>query len=406
MHKSCCRIAAVSLLNCLGSDLTGISKKLFDPHGSKLASDLTEQPLLLNSENALVGAVKQPLKDLNLRLTEAETKIFDCHIARMLLNLWLDIEPQYLELLGKYSTDRVGVVLGSSTSGIGAAEQAYIDRASEGIFPSSYHYLQQELASVSELIAKFSLAKGPCYTVSTACSSSAKVFGVAKRLLDQGVCDLVITGGVDSLCRLTVRGFNALELLSTERSNPFSLNRTGLNLGEGGCLALLERSPDGIQVLAVGEASDAYHISTPHPDGLGAVLAIQSALSQANLDADCVKYINLHGTGTKHNDAMESLAVSKAFGCEVPCSSTKPLTGHLLGAAGATELAFCYLFLNQPSTKKMLIPHIFDGVRDPELATLRFADFSEVVDVRVGQAVLSNSFAFGGSNAAVLLGLQ
>jgi 3-oxoacyl-[acyl-carrier-protein] synthase-1 len=312
----------------------------------------------------------------------------------------------YLELASNYSPDRIGVVLGSSTSGIGAAEQAYIERALNGTFPSSYHYRQQELASVSELVALFSQAKGPCYTVSTACSSSAKVFKVAKRLLEQGVCDLVICGGIDSLCRLTVQGFNALELLSETRSNPFSLNRKGLNLGEGGCLALLQRSPDGIQVLAVGEASDAYHISTPHPDGLGAVLAIKAALNQANLDAASVKYINLHGTGTKHNDAMESLAVSKTFGREVPCSSTKPLTGHLLGAAGATELAFCYLLLNQASTNKPLIPHIFDGVRDPELAALRLAGLSEGIEISVGQAVLSNSFAFGGSNAAVLLGLQ
>jgi 3-oxoacyl-[acyl-carrier-protein] synthase-1 len=213
------------------------------------------------------------------------------------------------------------------------------------------------------------------------------------------MCDAVICGGVDSLCRLTVNGFSALDSVSDETCQPFSRNRQGINIGEGACLFVMSHNPSGVQLSGVGETSDAHHISAPHPQGTGAIAAMQQALGDAQLTPEQVGYINLHGTATVQNDRMESLAVNEVFGSQVPCSSTKPLTGHTLGAAGAIEAGFCWLTFFADGR---VPPQWWDGQRDDDIAELHLA----TVDGQHGAApqhILSNSFAFGGNNIALIL---
>ena len=248
---------------------------------------------------------------------------------------------------------------------------------------------------------------GPAYTVSTACSSGAKAIVSARALLALGVCDAVVAGGSDALCRLTLNGFAALQAVAEAPSNPFSLNRRGLTLGEGAAVFLLERRAGGVQVLGSGESSDAHHMSAPDPEGHGAAVAMEQALAEADVRPRDLAYLNLHGTGTPLNDAMESRAVRRVFGDDaVPASSTKPLVGHTLGAAGAIELGFCCMMLQRRSARGVpLPPHRWDGVVDPELPALRLVAPGEHAPPADQMAVLSNSFGFGGNNCAVVLGV-
>lgn len=391
-----CRITSVAMLNALGSSRGEIERKLF----GGFADDLRPHAWKLDGGPVLVGAVEAELPPLPPALAR-----HDSRLARMLQAVLRDMAPDIGALRARHAPERIGIVLGSSTSGIEAAENAFIAARDGGTFPASYHYEQQELGAPSEIVRSLTGFTGPCYTISTACSSSAKVFGAAERLIRRGICDAVIAGGADTLCRLTVRGFDSLELIAPERSNPSSVNRCGLNLGEGAALAILENAEGGVQVLGVGEASDAYHISTPHPEGRGAAEAMRRALGRAGLDPGRIRYVNLHGTGTIHNDAMEAKALASVFGTEIPiCSSTKPFTGHLLGAAGATEIGFCWFALDRASRAKPLPAHVWDGKHDPALPRMEFASEGVTLDIASGEAMLSSSFAFGGSNCAVILG--
>ena len=237
-----------------------------------------------------------------------------------------------------------------------------------------------------------------------ACTSGARALLSAHRLLQQGLCDAVICGGVDSLCRLTLNGFSALEAVSAEPCNPFSLNRHGINIGEGAALFLMTRERSPIAFLGGGASSDAHHISAPHPEGLGARMAMAKALTSAGLQAGDINYLNLHGTATAHNDVMESKAVHELFAADLPCSSSKPMTGHTLGAAGALEAAFCWLVLSEYNQDGLLPPHLWDGQADPALAPLRLVEAGERLQRASGRRLMSNSFAFGGNNVALILG--
>jgi 3-oxoacyl-[acyl-carrier-protein] synthase-1 len=238
--------------------------------------------------------------------------------------------------------------------------------------------------------------------VSTACSSSAKVFASARSLIFAGVCDAVLIGGVDSLCAMTLCGFSSLEAVDPNITNPMRANRAGINIGEAAVLFMLSKGGQGVQLLGVGESSDAHHMSAPEPDGVGAEAAMRAALADAGLRPEDIDYVNLHGTGTIHNDSMESKAVARVFGLNTPCSSTKALVGHTLGAAGAIEAAFCWIALNTQGDEVPLPPHIWDGCRDPELPEIRLVESGEFGPIRF---TLSNSFAFGGSNCSVILGI-
>ncbi|MCL1050030.1 beta-ketoacyl-[acyl-carrier-protein] synthase family protein [Shewanella abyssi] len=353
---------------------------------------------LMFARPVLVGEVATKLPELGPQWQQ-----FDSRNNQLALVAALQIEAYVIEAKTKYKAKRIGVVIGTSTSGIATGEQALAHHSQHGEFPTGYDYSQQELGDSSRFLQRYFGLTGPCLTVSTACSSSAKAFASARRLLNADLCDMVIVGGVDSLCQLTLNGFNSLESISKAHCQPFSRNRDGINIGEGAALFTLERATerDDILLTGVGESSDAYHISAPHPDGIGAITAMQSALKMANLDAEQIGYLNLHGTATPKNDAMESRAVTTVFTNRIPpCSSTKPLTGHTLGAAGAIEAAFCYLLLSDLNLDNKLPPQVWDQQQDTDNPVLPLVTYG---DTTVLQHVMSNSFAFGGSNASLIL---
>lgn len=299
---------------------------------------------------------------------------------------------------------RIGVVIGSSTSGIAEGEAAIAALVRDGRMPANFHYGQQDLYSAARFVAMRIGAAGPAVTVSTACSSSAKALASAARWLRAGLCDAVVAGGADSLCAFTVAGFRALESVSAQRCNPSSRYRRGINIGEGAALFVLTREPGPVRLSGWGESSDAHHISAPEPQGKGAEAAMRQALKRADLEPGAIDYINLHGTATPLNDLAESLAVQRIFGDGPWCSSTKPLTGHALGAAGAIEAAFCWLLL-QDNAAGALPPHWWDGELDPASAPLRLAPPGTQLG-RQPRHMLSNSFAFGGNNASLILSAE
>ncbi len=300
----------------------------------------------------------------------------------------------------RWGARRVGVFLGTSTSGLLQTELAYRRRGTDGALPEDFHYAPtQNTFSVADFVARALQLDGPAWVVSTACSSSAKVFGSAARLIEANLIDAALVGGVDSLCLTTLYGFNALELLAGEICRPWDAARNGLSIGEAAAFALLERdapAPPQGWLLGVGESNDGYHMSTPHPQGLGAIAAMHAALADAGLAPADIDYINLHGTATPSNDAAEDAAVNHVFGNATPCSSTKGATGHTLGAAGAVETAIALLALRHG-----LMPGGLNvQQRDPALRMNYLLANREAALRRV----LSNSFGFGGSNASLVLG--
>ena len=318
----------------------------------------------------------------------------DCRNNRMMQLACEEIKAS----VAKYSPERVAVVMGTSTSGIADAETTYAEYLKTGQWPEDYHYRRDEVSSLSTFVAKYFGVRGPAYTVATACSSSAKVFASARRLIEAGFADAAIVGGCDTLCQMTINGFNSLEILSAKHCQPFSASRNGINIGEGAAVFLLSRDAGPVKLLGVGETSDAYHLTAPDPEGGGAQLAMKQALDDAGINAGDIGYINLHGTATPLNDAMESRAVAAIFGKNILCSSTKALTGHTLGAAGAIEAAFMWLAL----TQQKLPPHIWDSHPDPQLPQLNFATAQSKLPEKMNY--LSNSFGFGGSNASIIFG--
>ncbi|NCT82756.1 MAG: beta-ketoacyl-ACP synthase [Comamonadaceae bacterium] len=301
--------------------------------------------------------------------------------------------------IARHGADRVGVVLGTSTSGVGESEAAIAALARDGRLPAGFHVEQQELGSPALMLAELLGLGGPRYVVSTACSSGAKALASGARLLLTGLCDAVIVGGVDALCGMTVAGFTALESVDAARCRPMSATRAGINIGEGAALFVLSREPSSVRLSGWGESSDAHHISAPEPTGRGALAAMREALHRAGLAPADIGYLNLHGTATPQNDAMESRAVAELFGLALPCSSTKPLTGHALGAAGAIEAAIAWLTL---AGDGRLPVHHFDGQRDAALPPIALVAPGQRL-AAAPRHVMSNSFAFGGNNASLVL---
>ncbi|MDO8861128.1 beta-ketoacyl-ACP synthase [Haliea sp. E1-2-M8] len=302
-------------------------------------------------------------------------------------------------LKSRHGRHRIGIVVGTSTSGIAEGEAALTcDSAGARLVPG-YRYTSQELSAPTRFLARCLDVSGPCWTQSSACTSGAKALASAARLLRLGVCDAVVAAGVDSLCHMTVAGFSSLLVTAESHCNPFSRNRCGINIGEASAVFVLSREPGPVRLAGVGESSDAYHISSPDPEGKGAAAAMLQALSMAQTDPAQIDYVNLHGTATPQNDAMEALAVNRVFGPDVPCGSTKPLTGHTLAAAGAIEALVCWLLLQRDDNR--LPPHLWDGEVDPDLAALNgLARSNGVAPARM---VMSNSFAFGGNNLSLVL---
>lgn len=299
----------------------------------------------------------------------------------------------------RYGRTRVGVFMGTSTSGQLHAELAYRRRDPvTGALPADFNYAStQNNFALATFVQAYLALTGPVLAVSSACSSSAKVFGNAARMIAAGICDAAVVGGVDTLCLTTLYGFNSLELLSRAPCRPFDARRDGISIGEGAGFALLERTGGAHDPLlaGVGESSDAYHMSTPHPEGLGAKLAMERALAAAGLAPADIDYINLHGTASKTNDAAEDKAVCAVFGRATPVSSTKGSTGHLLGAAGISEAIIALLAIEHD----WMPGSLHTETLDPEI---RVNYLLENVETGVS-AVLTNSFGFGGSNCSLVL---
>ena len=326
---------------------------------------------------------------------------FDCRNNRL---AWLGLQQDgFLDAVAaaraRWGANRVGVFLGTSTSGLLQTELAYRRRESDGALPAAFHYgATQNSYSLSAFVAQALQLKGPSWVVSTACSSSAKVFGTAARLIAAGLIDAAVVGGVDSLCLTTLYGFNSLELLAADICRPWDAGRNGLSIGEAAAFALVERESAAPQgwLLGVGESNDGYHMSTPHPEGAGAIAAMRGALADAGLQPGDIDYINLHGTATPSNDASEDRAVGQVFGPATPCSSTKGATGHTLGAAGGVEAVIALL-----AVRHGLMPAGLNVQRHDADLQVNYLLENRHASVR---RVVSNSFGFGGSNASLVFG--
>jgi 3-oxoacyl-[acyl-carrier-protein] synthase-1 len=304
------------------------------------------------------------------------------------------------EAIGRFGPARVAVVLGTSAAGLDEGLAAQRARQGGAGWPAGYDYAMQEMGNPAECLAHELGLAGPAYAISTACSSGARALATGARLLRAGVADAVVAGGVDALSSFTIAGFRALEAVAAERCNPLSANRRGINIGEGAALFLMGRAAGPVRLAGWGETADAHHMSAPDPEGRGAADAMRRALMRARVAAHDVDYINLHGTATEHNDAMESRAIARVEGLAAPVSSTKPLTGHALAAAGAIEAAFAWhTLVDNPAGR--LPPHWWDGAPDPALDPLPVVAPGFALG-RPVRHVISNSFAFGGSNAALL----
>ena len=356
-------------------------------------------------ETARIDTYVGRVPELDEFRVRSDLRDYDCRNNR-LAQLCLEQDGFAREIAAardRYGAGRIGLYLGTSTSGLHATELAYRHRDPKtGALPADYRYAKTQNAySLGDFVRRYLGLNGPGFVVSSACSSSAKVLGNAARMIAAGICDAAVVGGVDSLCLMTLYGFHSLGLTSPGPCRPYDVDRDGISIGEGGGFALLERAErvesGAIQLLGVGESSDAYHMSTPHPEGLGARIAMQQALDSAGLEPSDIDYVNLHGTATRSNDASEDKAVFEVFGRQTPCSSTKGATGHLLGAAGITEAIISVLAIE-------------DGLM-PGSANTRSVDpalkcnyLLENRRAKVTRA-LTNSFGFGGSNCSLVLGV-
>ena len=380
----------LGLLCATGSSKSDLLKRLLMGDRSGLVLSDTFGP------TTIVGQITSELP-----LIDTQYSLYQCRNNQLLLAALSQIKATVDKMTAKFGNDRIGIVLGTSTSGVRNTELALDYLTKHGKLPEQFHYKQQQMGAGADFLSAYLGLTGPAYTISTACSSSGKAFVSARRLIELNLCDAVIVGGADSLCSLTINGFSALESLSTGYCKPFGLHRNGINIGEAASLFVLSIDAGPVQLLGIGSSSDAYHFSAPDPSGKLVVRAMQQALTDADKKAHEVDYLNLHGTATLLNDAMESKAVNQLFSDKVAVSSSKGMTGHTLGSAAALELGFCWMLLTE-NPNNTLIPNINDDEADNSLAPLNL--------VRLGQSLgrninvcQSNSFAFGGNNISILI---
>lgn len=318
---------------------------------------------------------------------------------RLTSHLLTDIRAPLEQALNAYGPSRVAGVIGTSTTGIEEGIAPLNARLESGDWAPEYRFADQELGDTAAFLKAQTGLEGPCYTVSTACTSGSKALAAAARMIRSGVADAVVCGGVDTISRLTVNGFDSLDSVSPDACQPFSKNRCGINIGEGGALFVVSRMEGPWRLAGMGESSDAYHMSSPHPEGVHAQTALQAAMAQAGVSLQDVDFIHMHGTATPLNDAMESTLVNRVFGADKPCASTKGMTGHTLGAAGALQGAINLIAMDA----SVYPPHVFDGALDEALAPVRLTGLNERAPGGINH-VLSASYAFGGSNIALVFG--
>jgi 3-oxoacyl-[acyl-carrier-protein] synthase-1 len=344
------------------------------------------------------------LGEVQVRLPAIETKysVYNCKNNQLLLAALSQIQGAVDEMIKRFGTDRVGIVIGTSTSGVRNTEMALESVNKHHVKPEQFHYKQQQLAGGADFLAHVLGLKGPAYAVSTACSSSGKAFASARRLISLGICDAVIVGGADSLCQFTVHGFDALESVSDGLCKPFGKHRDGINLSEAVALFVMSKQPGPVELQGIGSTSDAYHFSAPDPEGGAVITAMETALAEAKKKPKDIDYVNMHGTATPLNDAMESKAVQHVFGNTVAVSSTKGITGHALGAAAALELGLCWLLLTEDDEQGYLLPNINDDELDETLPKLNYIQQGQKLGRRINSCQ-SNSFAFGGNNISIVV---
>lgn len=331
---------------------------------------------------------------------------FDTHNNRLMWHAASQLDERIQHARTTYGGQRIGVIIGTTTTGVDDNYPAFDAFAREGTWNRDlYRHEYQLLSAPADFLAHHYDLSGPVYSISTACTSGARAIITAHRLLSNNICDAVICGGVDSLARLTINGFDSLQALSAGLANPFSANRDGINIGEAAALFVMTRNEqDGLPLLGYGNSADAWHMSSPDPKANGAILAIAEALSRAGVQPADIGWINLHGTATELNDSMESLALAICFPQGVPCTSTKPLTGHTLGAAGALEAALLWGVIDRGFNPAGALPaQLWDGRADPAVAPIKITDKTSrwQMQRRLG---MSLSFAFGGNNAVLILG--
>ncbi len=383
-------VTAYTVTSACGRGLAALRTALADDRSGLRPNDFSTAPL-----ETWIGRV-DGLEELPL---PAELAVWECRNNRL---AWLALQTDGMAirvdaLRQRYGASRVALVIGTSTSSIGATEEAYARLTPDGAFPADLcrsnvhtpHSLGGFLQAATGL-------RGPGVTVATACSSSAKVFAQAARMIHAGIVDAALVGGIDTLCGSVLFGFNALGLVSAQRCRPFDIRRCGLSLGEAGGYAILEREGAGPRLLGYGESSDAHHMSSPHPDGLGARQSMQAALQRAGLTAAAVDYINLHGTATPKNDEIEAAAVAALFPATTRASSTKGWTGHTLGAAGIVESVIAMDALVTGLLPGTLGCETPDPACGPQL--LRESCRRPV------RTSMNNSFGFGGNNCSLLFG--
>jgi 3-oxoacyl-[acyl-carrier-protein] synthase I len=387
-------VTHVALASALGHGAAAAFDALVRGHGGLRRNDFLDCAL-----DTCIGRVD----GVESEEIPAELAAFDCRSSRLgQLGLRQDgFSEAVARARSEYGPDRIGVFIGTSSSGILSAELGYRARdAVTGALPARLGFRETyNLFSVTDFVRRRLHLAGPASTISSACSSSAKAFAAAARAIAAGLCDAAVVGGVETLCFTTLHGFASLELLSRQPCRPCDAMRDGISIGEAAGYALLEprdARSDALAFLGYGETSDAYHMSTPHPEGLGAARAMRQALASARLAARDIDYINLHGTGTRNNDAAEDAAVGSVFTSDVPCSGTKGWTGHTLGAAGALEAILTLLCLRHgyvPGTLNTVHP-------DPALKCRIVLEGTH----RNIRRAMSNSFGFGGSNCSLIFG--
>ena len=394
-----------AIVSSLGEGLEHHIKALLNEVESPLyASDKLFRESGLKDKSAMVGEVALSLRPFPDDLPRA-------HRSRNNQLLWhslVQIEDRIERAIRRFGKQRVAVVIGTSTTGVDENLPVFQYAARHNDWSGvPFNQQQQYFSAAADFIAYQYGLSGICYGISTACTSGAKALISAARLLKANLCDAVICGGVDTLSLLTLVGFHSLSVLSTQPTNPFSANRNGINLGEGAAVFVMSREAldeSSVALLGYGTSSDAYHMSSPHPAGEGAISAFSTALKSAKLTADQIGWINLHGTGTFHNDQMEAIAVKHIFGSQTPCSTTKPYTGHTLGAAGAIEAAILWgVIAPQTNPSGKLPAQRWDNQADEVTAQIHLTTRNDYWPYghRIGA---SSSFAFGGNNTVLILG--
>ena len=378
-------------LSALGSTPTQLKQAL-----TSIENTLNLSRIFIPEKEVWVGAYSAEL----IQQVPANLEAFETRNLRFALTALQQIEADIRHYVARFENKRLAIVMGTSTSGI-ADNEPELKLHFQGDSSIQIKQKKQEMGCLAKALQVYLGWEGVAYTISTACSSSAKAFAAGQRLINAGLADVVLVGGVDTLCKLTLNGFHSLESLSDTVCQPCGQDRDGINIGEAAALFLLSKEVAPVMLMSAGESMDAWHISAPHPEGDGAMRAMQAALDMAHLDASEIGYLNLHGTATPQNDAMEIKAVQTIFqNIAVPLSSTKHKTGHCLGAAGAIEAMIC----NQILKDQSWLPLHQQVVVDSKLTGVNYVNYPDL-DQSI-QYVMSNSFAFGGSNISLIFGTQ